>query len=104
MPLILHPGPTFDRYAAAALTGTTLPQAGQLLNQLAHAHLIQPTAPGRHGLHDLVRSYARELAAGDGADEGRAALARLFDYYLHTAGTAMNQLTDAIFVALLRRC
>jgi tetratricopeptide (TPR) repeat protein/transcriptional regulator with XRE-family HTH domain len=86
----LHPGPSFDRYAAAALAGVTLSQAGQLLNQLARAHLIQPAAPGRHGLHDLVRSYACELAAGDGADAGRAALARLFDYYLHAAATAVN--------------
>jgi tetratricopeptide (TPR) repeat protein/transcriptional regulator with XRE-family HTH domain len=86
----LHPGPSFDQYAAAALTGTTLPRAGQLLNQLARAHLVQPAASGRYGLHDLVRSYARELATGDGADEDRAALARLFDYYLHAAGTAMN--------------
>jgi tetratricopeptide (TPR) repeat protein/transcriptional regulator with XRE-family HTH domain len=86
----LHPGPSFDRNAAAALAGTTLPQTGQLLNQLARAHLIQPAAPGRHGLHDLVRSYARELAADDGADESQAALARLFDYYLHAAATAMN--------------
>ena len=86
----LHPGPSFDRYAAAALAGSTLPEAGQLLNQLARAHLIQPAAPGRHRLHDLLRSYARELAAGEGANEGRAALARLLDYYLHAAATAMN--------------
>ena len=86
----LHPGPSFDRYAAAALAHTTLLQAGQLLSTLARAHLILTAGPGRHGLHDLVRSYARELAAGDGADEGRAALIRLFDYYLHSAATAMN--------------
>jgi tetratricopeptide (TPR) repeat protein/transcriptional regulator with XRE-family HTH domain len=86
----LYPGPSFDRYAAAALTGTTLPEAAQRLNQLTRAHLIQPAAPGRYGLHDLVRSYARELAAGDGAAEVRAAVGRLFDYYLHVAATAMN--------------
>jgi tetratricopeptide (TPR) repeat protein len=86
----LHPGPSFDRYAAAALAHTTLPQAGQLLNTLARAHLILPAGPGRQGLHDLVRSYARELAAGDGADQDRAALTRLFDYYLRAAAIAMN--------------
>ena len=31
--------------------------------QLARAHLIQPAGPGRYGLHDLLRAYARELAA-----------------------------------------
>jgi tetratricopeptide (TPR) repeat protein/transcriptional regulator with XRE-family HTH domain len=86
----LHPGPGFDRYAAAALARTSLPATGQLLNQLARAHLIQPTAHARYGLHDLVRSHARELAADDGADQSQAALTRLFGYYLHAAATAMN--------------
>jgi tetratricopeptide (TPR) repeat protein len=86
----LHPGPSFDWYAAAALTRTTLPRAAQLLDQLARAYLIQATAPGRYGLHDLLRDYARDLAAGDGANEGPEALTRLFDYYLHTAAAAMD--------------
>lgn len=85
----LHPGPSFDSYAAAALTRATLPRVAQLLDQLARAYLIQATAPDRYGMHDLLRDYARELAA-DGANEGPAALTRLFDYYLHTAATAMD--------------
>jgi len=88
----LHPGPSFDWYAAAALTQTSLPRVAQLLDQLTRAYLIQATAPDRYGLHDLLRDYARDLAAGDGdgANEGPAALTRLFDYYLHTAATAMD--------------
>ena len=40
-------------------------------------------------MHDLLRDYARELAAaGDAGCERRAALTRLLDYYLHTATTA----------------
>src|SRR5262249_34869075 len=38
----LHPGPDFELYATAALTGTPLPQARRTLEVLAHAHLIQP--------------------------------------------------------------
>ncbi len=42
-------------------------------------------------MHDLLRAYARELAAAQDADEEqRAALTRLFDYYLHTAAAAMD--------------
>ena len=92
----LHPGTDFDPYAAAALTGTTAGQAGQLLEVLARAHLIQAAGPGRYGLHDLLRAYARELAAShDGEDKEHAALTRLFDHYLHTAATAMDTLHPA---------
>jgi DNA-binding SARP family transcriptional activator/Tfp pilus assembly protein PilF len=91
----LHPGPDLDAYAAAALTGTSLQQARGMLDQLMRAHLIQATGPGRHGMHDLLREYARELAADDGHDEQQAALTRLFDYYLHGAAAAMDTLYPA---------
>jgi tetratricopeptide (TPR) repeat protein/transcriptional regulator with XRE-family HTH domain len=92
----LHPGPDLEPYAVAALAGTTVAQARRRLDLLARAHLIQPAEAGRYGLHDLLRAYARELAAGqDGEDESRAALTRLFDHCLHAAGVAMNQLQPA---------
>jgi transcriptional regulator with XRE-family HTH domain len=92
----LHPAQDWDRYAAAALTAATLGQASQLLGALARTHLIQPAGPGRYGMHDLLRAYARELAAGhDGEDGQHAALTRLFDHYLHTAATAMDTLHPA---------
>ncbi|MGH3201136.1 MAG: tetratricopeptide repeat protein [Streptosporangiaceae bacterium] len=92
----LHPGPDLDRYAAAALTASTADQAGQRLDVLARAHLTQPVELGRHGLHDLLRTYARHLATEyDTEDEQRAALTRLFDYYLHTAADAMDTLFPA---------
>jgi len=92
----LHPGPDLDRYAAAALADSTLEQASQVLDLLARAHLIQPAGSGRHGLHDLLRDYARQLsAAEDGPDGQRAALTRLLDYYLHTAAAAMDALVPA---------
>src|SRR5579863_1244146 len=96
----LHPGPDLDRYAIAALTGRQAGQADQALARLTSAHLMHVTAPGRYGLHDLVRDYACELTAvHDGEDAGRAALTRLFDHYLHTVATAM----DALFPALHSR-
>jgi len=87
----LAPGPDFDSYAIAALIGTTLAQASQQLERLARAHLVQPAGRDRYSLHDLLRGYARELAdAHDGAPEQRAALTNLFDYYLHSAASAMD--------------
>ena len=92
----LHPGPDLEPYAAAALTDAAVPQARQALDVLARAHLIQPASPGRYGMHDLLRSYARELTATvDGGEEQHAALTRLFDHYLHTAATAMDTLYPA---------
>jgi DNA-binding SARP family transcriptional activator/Tfp pilus assembly protein PilF len=92
----LHPGSDLDPYAAAALAGVTLERACHLLGQLAQAHLIQPALPDRYGMHDLLRAYACELAvAQDAEDEPRAALTRLFDHYLHTAGFAMGTLFPA---------
>jgi DNA-binding SARP family transcriptional activator/Flp pilus assembly protein TadD len=89
----LHPAADFEPYAAAALADATVERTRQLLDKLARAHLIQPAGPGRYGLHDLLRAYARELAeANDGEDEQRRALTRLFDQYLYTASIAMDTL------------
>jgi DNA-binding SARP family transcriptional activator/Tfp pilus assembly protein PilF len=92
----LQPGPDVDSYAAAALIGATQQQGRRVLGVLARAHLIQQAGPGRYGMHDLLRAYARSLAdAHDGDKEQHAALTRLFDYYLHTAATAMDALYPA---------
>jgi DNA-binding SARP family transcriptional activator len=89
----LHPGTDLDAYAAAALTGTARQQAGQALEQLARAHLVQPAGPGRYGMHDLLRAYAGEMARQQETEEQRrAALTRLLDYYLYVASTAMNRM------------
>src|SRR6185437_12456775 len=87
----LHPGPDFDPYAAAALTGVTFKRAVRLLESLAQAHLIQRNELGRYCMHDLLRIYASELAAAcESAQERREALTSLFDHYLHTAAIAMD--------------
>jgi DNA-binding SARP family transcriptional activator len=91
--LALHPGVDFDPFAAAALTGTDLPQAHRLLDRLARAHLVQTTGAGRYAIHDLLRAYGRDLAAIKDCDaQSHAALTGLFDYYLFTAAEAVNTL------------
>lgn len=92
----LHPGPDLDSYAAAALTDTDREQAQHLLTRLTRAHLIQPTSRGRHGMHDLLRAYAAQLATDEDSEgEQRAALTRLFDHYLGTAAAVMDMLHPA---------
>jgi DNA-binding SARP family transcriptional activator/Tfp pilus assembly protein PilF len=91
-----HPGPDFDAYAMAALTGVTPTAARDVLALLARAHLVHQAGAGRYGMHDLLRAYASRLAAahdGDGAQS--AALASLYDYYLGTASSAMDVLVPA---------
>jgi DNA-binding SARP family transcriptional activator/tetratricopeptide (TPR) repeat protein len=88
----LHPGHDLDRYALMALAGsadggTTRRQ----LDTLVRRYLIDSTDAGRFRSHDLLRAYAAELAGQtDTAEERRAALTRLFDYYTRAAAAAMD--------------
>jgi transcriptional regulator with XRE-family HTH domain len=84
----LAPGPEVDAYAAAALNDTNLEDARGALDELYDHHLISEPAPGRYLLHDLLREYARSLAAGDDAAQSRAAAGRLVNYYAHVAAAA----------------
>jgi DNA-binding SARP family transcriptional activator/Tfp pilus assembly protein PilF len=89
----LQPGADVDGYAMAALMDTSVDEADRLLETLARAHLLQAGGGARLGMHDLLRAYARELAAVQDDDAGRReALTRLFDLYLHTASAAMDTL------------
>ncbi|MGH3898786.1 MAG: ATP-binding protein, partial [Pseudonocardiaceae bacterium] len=92
----LHPGPDFDPYAVAALAGTSLDQAQQMVDLLARARLTRDPRPGRYGMHDLLRAYATHLADVEDSEADRhAALTRLFDHYLATAAAAMDTLVPA---------
>ncbi|WP_326551914.1 ATP-binding protein [Micromonospora sp. NBC_01813] len=92
----LHPGPDFDRYAAAALADVDLTDAGRELAALARAHLVQPATADRYAMHDLLRAYAAQLADAEETDESRrAALSRLFDLHLAAVSAAIDVLHPA---------
>jgi tetratricopeptide (TPR) repeat protein len=84
----LHPGTTLDGYAAAALAGSSLQEASGLLDALHGEGLLTEAGHRRYGMHDLIRRYARDLAATDPAPVRDQALDRLLDYYQHTAARA----------------
>jgi tetratricopeptide (TPR) repeat protein len=86
----LHPGPDIDTPAAAALTSTDLAGAHRLLHALSRAHLIDENDRGRFGMHDLLRAYVQEQVAEYPEPQRRAALTRLFDYYLQSATAATH--------------
>jgi transcriptional regulator with XRE-family HTH domain len=59
----LAPWPDVGLPAAASLAGVCVAEARAQLAELAAGHLVEEHAPGRFGMHDLLRVYAREQAA-----------------------------------------
>src|SRR3954471_21624402 len=59
----LHPGADLSTIAAAALAGTPVAATRRLLAQLTRANLATEHLPGRYTQHDLLRTYAAELAS-----------------------------------------
>ncbi len=85
----LHPGADIGGYAAAALDSTDLAAARRGLEALYDQYLLTESAQGRYRMHDLIREHARALAARLEPDSDRDdAMARLLDYYQHTAARA----------------
>lgn len=83
----LTPGTTIDAYAAAALAGIDRQQAAVHLDGLHDEGLLTEVSYRRYGMHDLLRSYARDLAA-ELDDDTQSARQRLLDYYQQTAEQA----------------
>ena len=89
----LYPGSDIGVSAAASLAALDAERTRCLLDELADAHLLAETAPGRYGFHDLLRAYAAEQAeVRESEDDRREALHRVLDHYLHS--------TNAAFAAL----
>ncbi len=80
----------FGRKAAAEVAGVSLP----LLAALVDKSLLSRGQGGRYGLHELLRSYAREKLRADG-DEEREVLRRHCAYYAAFAKTRAERLTGA---------
>ncbi|WP_034217483.1 AfsR/SARP family transcriptional regulator [Actinoplanes subtropicus] len=89
--LALHPGPDIGEGAAASLAGISPAAVRPLLASLSRANLLTVTAPGRYGLHDLLRAYGLELVAAFDADRHRAER-RLMEHYAGTATAAVRLL------------
>jgi DNA-binding SARP family transcriptional activator len=85
----LAPGPDISTAAAARLTALPDTRIRAILHDLEMASLVQQHSPGRYRMHDLVRLYAAGQAQRRDADVAHTgALARLVDFYLHTAFSA----------------
>ncbi|MFJ3669382.1 AfsR/SARP family transcriptional regulator [Streptomyces sp. NPDC090106] len=82
----LHPGRDFGAAAVAGLAGLPPEGVRTLLAELTESHLLTRSGSGRWEFHDLLRSYAGELAhAHEPPPEREAAVRRLVDHSLHSA-------------------
>ncbi|ONI86606.1 hypothetical protein ALI22I_23460 [Saccharothrix sp. ALI-22-I] len=90
--LAICPARDITADTAAVLADVDHASALASLRELERAHLLQPKAPGRYGLHDLVRAHARRMAAVDEPPTGRdEALTRWLDDLQATAWAATWQ-------------
>ncbi len=90
----VHPGTTIDGHAAAALAGIRREEVAGLLDGLHQEGLVIEAGYRWYGMHDLLRRYARDLAAADELAESEQALGRLLDYYQHAAVLADRRLAS----------
>jgi tetratricopeptide (TPR) repeat protein len=89
----LHPGVSFDVAAAAALGDVSWRLAGQILDELVEASLLNEPVAGRYQLHDLLRQYSREVTeATDSPEEQQSAFGRLVNDYLQRTASAARLL------------
>ncbi|HEU5109649.1 MAG TPA: BTAD domain-containing putative transcriptional regulator, partial [Micromonosporaceae bacterium] len=102
--LALYPGPDVSVAAAASLSGREPGETRRLLAELVDAGLVTGTRRGTYAMHDLLRTYATELAhRHDSEPARRSATLRLLDYYTHSAHAATGVLfpeVDAIAIPL----
>ncbi|GIF19604.1 DNA-binding SARP family transcriptional activator/tetratricopeptide (TPR) repeat protein [Actinoplanes tereljensis] len=76
----VFPGPTVTRATAAALFGSGIEEAADLLDRLSALSLIEED-DDRYAMHDLVRAYAAELAGELAPDDRGDALGRVLGWY-----------------------
>jgi tetratricopeptide (TPR) repeat protein len=84
-----HPGTEFGVHAAAALSGLSVLEAEDALEELLGCHLVDEPTPNRYRMHDLLRSYAAEVMIAEEPPGARErAHDRLFRHYLAAADAA----------------
>jgi tetratricopeptide (TPR) repeat protein len=87
------PGDTFGLDAAEVLLGATPRDARALLRDLRIHGLVSTQSRNRYRYHPLLRDYVRTLDHPGLAAERTEALARLRDWYLNQARSAVDSLT-----------
>lgn len=80
----MHAGPEIDAHAAAAVVDLPVRTARRMLDGLVDTHLLEQPSADRYRFHDLLGSYAAELARDEDPDHVlRAAVERLLGHYTY---------------------
>jgi hypothetical protein len=88
--------PELSLPAIAALADASPEATRRALEALTDAHLLVSPAPDRYRLHDLLRSYAADLAQHvDAAADRTAAAGRMLRWYAARAGRAAQALAPS---------
>ena len=90
--LSLVPGTDLDLDGAASLADMASDASEHLLDALVDHNLLIHYRPDRYKFHDLIRTFARTLAAGDQVDDRNAAVERLLDHYQDIARATDRQM------------
>ncbi len=94
----LWQGPSISAAAAAALFGVPEYSAGDALEALVDAHLLESAVLDRYKFHDLLRVYSSERAVADvSAPDRQAAIGRLLGWYMRTADAAATAVSPRRF-------
>lgn len=89
----VQPIADLDARAVAALMADSTENVLPLLDRLVDRHLVEYSATGRYGMHDLIRVYASEQSAAEDPDHVReVAVRRLDSWYVQTAMNARRAL------------
>ncbi|MGM0347491.1 cyclophane-containing RiPP biosynthesis TPR protein HaaT [Streptomyces sp. Adlamb9] len=87
-----YPGTDLDAYAGAAVAEVSVAEARRHLDGLYDDHLIEEHPGSRYRLHDLLRDYARGLAAEGGSMDQVQSVERVCTYYLSALAAANGHL------------
>ena len=86
----LVPGRDFTADVAATLCAEPAEATARRLDRLVRAHLVEPRADGRFGLHGLLAEYAARRVLE--TDDPGAARIRLYEHYLRRCDAATRAL------------
>ncbi|HEX4091888.1 MAG TPA: tetratricopeptide repeat protein [Trebonia sp.] len=92
----LPAGTALSLPAVVALAGQPVEEVSAALETLTEAHLLECPAPDRYRLHDLLRSYAADLARrAIDETERKAAVVRMLQWYGAQAAAAARVLAPS---------
>ncbi|MEU1588590.1 BTAD domain-containing putative transcriptional regulator [Micromonospora sp. NPDC005710] len=93
----LYPGSRFSTSVVAALTGLTIAETRDALDDLVDRNLVEDLDSTRYQLHDLMRQYSIDLCSvTDSLHDRRLGLTRLFDFTLEVVLRVADQLEPGV--------